>query len=75
MAEAYLGDQKRLLPCAARLDGEYGYRGLFLGVPAIIGAGGVERVVEISLSPQESVALARSAEVVLGLIQLARGIA
>ncbi|MCS6985949.1 MAG: malate dehydrogenase [Sphingomonadaceae bacterium] len=49
MAEAYLKDQKRLLPCAAHLTGQYGVDGLYVGVPVIIGAGGVERVVEIEL--------------------------
>jgi malate dehydrogenase len=53
MAEAYLGDQKRLLPCAAYLSGQYGVDGLYVGVPVIIGAGGVERVVEIALNAEE----------------------
>ena len=47
MAEAYLKDQKRVLPCAAYLDGAYGVKGIYVGVPTVIGAGGVERVVEI----------------------------
>ena len=50
MAEAYLKDKKRLLPCAAYLDGQYGQNGLYVGVPVIIGAGGVEKIVEINLS-------------------------
>src|SRR3546814_8246282 len=49
MAEAYLGDQKRILPCAAYVDGEYGVDGLYVGVPVQIGAGGVEKIVEIEL--------------------------
>jgi malate dehydrogenase len=49
MAEAYLGDQKRVLPCAAHLTGEYGIDNLYVGVPVVIGAGGVEQVVEIKL--------------------------
>src|SRR5205085_5621406 len=49
MAEAYLGDQKRLLPCAAYVEGKYGLDGLYVGVPVIIGAGGVEEIVEIAL--------------------------
>jgi malate dehydrogenase len=53
MAEAYLKDQKRLLPCAAYLSGEYGVSGLYVGVPVIIGAGGVERIVEIELNAEE----------------------
>ena len=50
MAEAYLYDQKRLLPCAVNLTGQYGVSDLYVGVPVIIGAGGVERIVEINLS-------------------------
>ncbi|HEU4967470.1 malate dehydrogenase [Sphingomonas sp.] len=50
MAEAYLKDKKRLLPCAAYLDGQYGQKGLYVGVPVILGAGGVEKVVEIELN-------------------------
>ncbi len=53
MAEAYLKDQKRLLPCAAQLSGQYGIQGLYVGVPVIIGAGGVERIVEIQLNADE----------------------
>ncbi|HHH11417.1 MAG TPA: malate dehydrogenase, partial [Sorangium sp.] len=50
MAEAYLNDQKRLLPAAAYLEGQYGYTGFFMGVPVIIGAGGIEKIVEINLT-------------------------
>ena len=53
MVEAYMLDKKELMPCAAYLEGEYGVNGLFAGVPAVIGAGGVERVVEIRLTPEE----------------------
>ena len=53
MVEAYMLDKKELMPCAAYLEGEYGVKGLFAGVPAVIGAGGVERVVEIQLTPEE----------------------
>jgi len=53
MAEAYLMDRKRVLPCAAHLSGEYGVTGLYVGVPVVIGAGGVERIVEIPLSDDE----------------------
>jgi malate dehydrogenase len=53
MVEAYMLDKKELLPCAAYLEGEYGVKGLFAGVPVLIGAGGVERVVEIQLTPEE----------------------
>ena len=53
MAEAYLLDQKRVLPCAAYVDGQYGLDGLYVGVPAVIGAGGIERVVEIEMIAEE----------------------
>jgi malate dehydrogenase len=62
MAEAYLGDQKRILPCAALLEGEYGYSDLYMGVPVVIGAGGVERIVQIDLTAEEKGMLAKSAE-------------
>ncbi|HWP06958.1 MAG TPA: malate dehydrogenase, partial [Polyangiaceae bacterium] len=62
MAEAYLGDQKRILPCAALLEGEYGYNDLYMGVPVVIGAGGVERIVQIDLTAEEKGMLAKSAE-------------
>ena len=55
MADAYLKDKKRLLPCAAYVDGAYGLDGLYVGVPVIIGAGGVERIVEIALNDEEQV--------------------
>ena len=53
MAEAYLKDKKRVLPCAAHLTGQYGLNGVYVGVPAVIGAGGVERIVEIELTADE----------------------
>ena len=53
MAEAYLGDKKRVLPCAAWVDGAYGLDGLYVGVPVVIGTGGVERVVDIALNADE----------------------
>jgi malate dehydrogenase len=53
MVEAYMLDKKEIMPCAAYLEGEYGVRGLYAGVPVIIGAGGVERVVEIQLTAEE----------------------
>jgi len=53
MAEAYLLDQKRVLPCAAYVEGQYGLDGLYVGVPAVIGAGGIERVVEIEMNAEE----------------------
>ena len=53
MVEAFILDRKQVLPCAAYLDGEYGVKGLFAGVPVVIGAGGVERVIEIALTDAE----------------------
>ena len=53
MAEAYLRDKKRVLPCAAYCDGQYGLDGIYVGVPVIIGENGVERIVEIKLNDEE----------------------
>jgi malate dehydrogenase len=68
MADAYLNDRKMILPCAAWLEGEYGLRDLYVGVPVQIGAGGVERVLEIALTADEKKALAVSAEHVKELV-------
>jgi len=68
MAEAYLKDKKRVLPCAAHLSGQYGMRNLYVGVPAVIGGGGVERIVEVQLNARESKSFESSAEAVRGLI-------
>ena len=68
MAEAYINDQKKLLPCAAYLNGEYGYKGIYMGVPVVIGSGGVEKIVEIELSAGEKEALEVSANKVKELI-------
>lgn len=59
-AEAYLKDKKRVIPCAALLEGEYGVNGYYFGVPAIIGAGGVEKILEIELTPEERAAFDKS---------------
>ncbi len=67
MAESYLKDKKRLLPCAAYLTGEYGVKGLYVGVPAVIGAKGVERIVEIPLSVSEKAAFRKSVAAVRAL--------
>jgi len=61
MVEAILLDRKRVLPCAAYLQGEYGVDGLFVGVPVVLGAGGLERVIEIKLSDDEQAAFDKSA--------------
>jgi malate dehydrogenase len=62
MAESYLHDKKRVLPCAVRLDGQYGVKDMFIGVPVVIGAGGVERVLEVKLNADEKTAFAKSIE-------------
>lgn len=67
MAEAYLYDKKRILPCAAHLSGQYGVKDLYVGVPAVIGAGGVEKIVEISLSPEQKAMFDKSVAAVRGL--------
>jgi malate dehydrogenase len=72
MAEAYLRDKKRVLPCAAWLTGQYGVKDLYVGVPVVIGAGGVERIVELNLEREEKAEFDKSVEAVRGLIDLAR---
>src|SRR5206468_2834658 len=72
MAEAYLRDKKRVLPCAAWLTGQYGVKDLYVGVPVVIGAGGVERIVELNLESEEKAEFDKSVEAVRGLIDLAR---
>src|SRR5689334_75718 len=72
MAESYLKDQKRLVPAAAYLDGEYGYKDLYMGVPVVIGAKGVERVVNISLTADEKAMLDKSANAVRELIDASK---
>jgi len=62
MAESFLKDQKRVLPCSALLEGQFGIHGLFVGVPVVIGAGGVERIIEVELNDEEQAMLARSVE-------------
>lgn len=68
MAESYLRDQKRLLPCAAGLSGEYGLKDMYVGVPCIIGAKGIERVVEINLNASEKKMFKKSVDSVKGLM-------
>ncbi|MCC6552945.1 MAG: malate dehydrogenase [Polyangiaceae bacterium] len=72
MAESYLRDQKRLLPAAAYLQGEYGYHDLYMGVPVVIGAGGVERIVELSLTDEAKAMLAKSAKSVQGITDVVK---
>jgi len=72
MAESYLKDKRRVLPCAAMLSGEYGVKGLYVGVPVIIGANGVEKVVEIELNKAEKAMFDKSVTAVRGLIDVVR---
>ena len=74
MAEAYLGDQKRVLPCAAYLSGEFGVDDLYVGVPVVMGANGVERIVEIDLTADEKAGFDNSVEAVKGLVEACKGI-
>lgn len=71
MAEAYLKDSKRVLPCAAWVDGAYGLNGLYVGVPTVIGAGGIEKVVEIDLNPDEKAMFDNSVSAVKTLVDVA----
>jgi malate dehydrogenase len=72
MAESYLKDQKRVLPCAVYVDGAYGIKDLYVGLPVVIGEGGIERIVELELTGAEKEALAKSADAVRGLIEACR---
>ncbi len=75
MTDSYLKDKKRILPCAAYLNGEYGVKGLYVGVPVIIGAGGAERIVEIDLNAAERSMFIKSVEAVKGLVDACTKIA
>jgi malate dehydrogenase len=68
MAESYLKDQKRILPCATYVDGAYGIKDLYVGLPTVIGEKGIERIVELELTAEEKAALIKSADAVKGLI-------
>ena len=74
MAEAYLKDQKRVLPCAAYVDGALGLDGLYVGVPTVLGAGGVERVIDIRLSRDEQAMFDKSVDAVKGLVAACKAI-
>jgi malate dehydrogenase len=74
MAEAYLKDKKRLLPCAAHLTGQYGVDDLYVGVPVVIGAGGVERIVEIALKEDAKANFKMSVDAVRELVVACRAI-
>jgi len=74
MADSYLKDKKRVLPCAAHLNGEYGQKGLYVGVPCVIGARGVERIIEIDLSAAERKMFDKSVAAVKGLLDATKKI-
>ena len=74
MAESYLKDKKRLLPAAAHLDGQYGLKDIYVGVPVVIGAAGVERIAEITLDKTEKAMFDKSVDAVKGLIAACRNI-
>jgi malate dehydrogenase len=75
MADSYLKDKKRVLPCAAQLNGQYGVDNLYVGVPVVIGSQGVERIVEIKLDSDEKAAFKKSVDAVKGLMDAAKKIA
>jgi malate dehydrogenase len=72
MAESYLRDKKRVLPCAAMLNGEYGVKGIYVGVPVVIGAKGIEKIVEIELNKSEKAMFDASVKAVKGLVATTR---
>ena len=74
MAKAYLKDKKRVLPCAVWVSGQYGLDGMYVGVPAVLGAGGVERIIEFSMNDDEKAMFAKSVDSVKGLIDVCKEI-
>ena len=74
MAESYLGDKRRLLPCAVALDGEYNQDDIYVGVPCIIGENGVEKIVEIELNETEKAGFEHSVGAVIGLMDAVKAI-
>ena len=70
MIDAIFNDRKKILPCAAYLEGEYGINGLFVGVPVKLGASGIEEIVQIKLTPEEQAALEKSAAAVKELVEI-----
>jgi malate dehydrogenase len=75
MAESYLKDKKRMLPCAAKLTGQYGITDLYIGVPVVIGAGGVEKIVEVELNAEEKAMMSKSIASVQGLVDASKALA
>jgi malate dehydrogenase len=74
MAESYLKDKKRVLPCAAHLNGEFGLKDTYVGVPCVIGAKGVEKVVSLHLTADEQAMFTKSVDSVRGLIDACKKI-
>ncbi len=74
MAESYIKNQRRVLPCAAYVDGAYGLNGIYVGVPTLIGTKGVEKIIEIEMEPSETVDFQKSVEAVYGLIAACKNI-
>jgi malate dehydrogenase len=74
MAESYLRDKRRVLPCAAHLNGEYGVKGMYVGVPVVIGANGVERIVEVTLDAAEKAMFETSVKSVQTLVDACKTI-
>ena len=74
MAEAYLKDQKRVLPCAAYCDGEFGLKGMYVGVPTVIGANGIEKIIEIEMNKDETAMFNSSVNAVKGLVEACKSI-
>jgi len=70
VVESILLDRRRLIPCAALLEGEYGVQGLFVGVPVVVGASGIERIIEVKFTPEEQAAFTKSADAVKELLAL-----
>lgn len=69
MVEAVLRDKKRVIPCAAYLEGEYGLKDMYFGVPVVVGAGGIERIIELPLNDEEKALLQKSADAVRSTIE------
>ena len=74
MAESYLLDKKRVLPCAAKLSGQYGVNGLYIGVPVVIGAKGVEKIIEVELNSEEKAMFTKSVDAVKSLVEVAKNL-
>lgn len=74
MAESYLKDQKRVLPCAAYVQNAYGLDGMYVGVPTVIGANGIEKVIEIDMNAEEQAMMQKSIDAVKGLVEACKGI-